>query len=272
MGKLFTSKSAYNACVDQSGFLRHPFTREQPVIATGDSIQVKDFLIPEFQFREPTKSHFIHIDQSVTTDATGMAMAHISNHIEDPDTGMRKAVIDVDFMLRIVPPAPPRQIAIYKVRDFCFHLKEQMGINIGKVSYDWFASAESMQALNEAGIESSHLSVDRTDEQYITLVNLIMEGRIRFYDYPVFRRELFDLIWYRARRKVDHPGNTATGGTKDVADAVVGAVWNALQSEEFSFSDSANSLDMFIRANLPEKSEREELLEDLMDDYLFERR
>ena len=35
--------------------------------------------------------------------------------------------------------------------------------------------------------------------------NLIFEGQIEMYDYPPFRKELFDLIHDRARRKVDHP-------------------------------------------------------------------
>lgn len=244
-GKLFNSKTAYNKCIVDG--LRHPFTKDQITVSTGDSTQVQDFLIPEYRFPDPHKKHYIHIDQSVTTDFTGMAMSHIDRYITD-EQGIKKPVIRIDFMLDITPPAPPRQIAIYKVRDFNFYLRDVMGVNIEKVTYDMFASQESRQVLAEGGINSDYLSVDRTDEQYLAFVNLIMEGRVEFYDYSVLRRELFDLIWYRARRKVDHPGDTASGGTKDLCDAVVGSVWNSLQSDMVE-EESVDDVELLFSAN-----------------------
>ncbi len=85
-------------------------------------------------------------------------------------------------------------------------------------------SQESLQVLRKSNLSHSHLSVDRTDEAYLTLVNLIGEGRLKTYDYEPFRSELFNLLHFRAQRKVDHPAN----GTKDVTDAVCGAVFNAV--------------------------------------------
>ena len=55
------------------------------------------------------------------------------------------------------------------------------------------------------GFPSGRLSVDRTDEQFLTLANLFYEGRIELYDYKPFREEFFDLLHDRTKGKVDHP-------------------------------------------------------------------
>lgn len=621
-GKLFNSRTAYKACIHEG--LRHPFTKDQIVISTGDSIQIQDYLIPGFEFFDKNKPHTIHIDQSVTTDYTGISMSHIDRYEED-ESGIKKAIVRVDFMLDIIPPSPPRQISISKVRDFCFYLRDKMGVNIALVTYDMYAcltgdtlvltsagwrplselkvgdyvkndsglhqikevhkywtpnlveiatkncvikgtpnhkirvlsgwteslshelsdyyqsrlkskrkpvwvekplseiqegdildirftranenknvdyntrlkwyligyalgdaswsrdgfcfsfgslneavhirdllasldgrvrrltkdsrtsdcwslhycdrpfmrvlealgfsfkgaqykglpecvfslpldaqlellnglidsdgcvsgntvrittvskemaegivklatlylgidavynkeiggdkvypngkvyyqndqyvitlngdkillksslfkvkserlntsnsryvfqkvvkksiinqestvydisvegdnhyiangvyshnSAESRQVLNDGGIKSDYLSVDRTDEQYLALVNLILEHRIEYYDYSVFRRELFDLIWYRARRKVDHPGDTASGGTKDLCDSLVGSVWNTLHLDSSSVN-SDSDVQLLLDINNEEEDEMDIFFKGIVSDIL----
>ena len=54
-------------------------------------------------------------------------------------------------------------------------------------------------------------------------------ARVNRYD-PTFKRELFDLEKDNIRNKVDHPPDP--GGSKDVSDAVVGAVWNAITGKK----------------------------------------
>ena len=89
------------------------------------------------------------------------------------------------------------------------------GINIKKATYDFFGSNEARQILDEQGIETESLSVDRNDQAYLALVNLYYEGRIEHYDYAPYRKELFDLIHDRKRRKVDHPaGSCLLGDTQ----------------------------------------------------------
>lgn len=219
-GRLFTSKSSYYSCIDER--LKHPFTKETFTVATGDSLEVKDFFIPGFQFIEPNKPHFIHVDQSTTSDSTGFSVCHISK-IFDED-GYPKPEIVVDLMVKITPPSPPRKISISKIRDFIFYLRDYIGINIVNVSYDKFGSQDSVQILEEGGFNVSYTSVDRTDKPYLALANLFFENRIKIYDYSPFQLELFSLIHDRERGKVDHPSSLS----KDVSDAVCGAVWDAL--------------------------------------------
>ena len=102
-----------------------------------------------------------------------------------------------------------------------------MGVEFGRVSYDWFASQESLQVLEESGFSAGHRSVDKDDSAYLSLVNLFFEGRLELYKYEPFEKELFDLIHDRKRRKVDHPASNS----KDVSDGLAGSVANALQAE-----------------------------------------
>ena len=75
-------------------------------------------------------------------------------------------------------------------------------------------------------MKTSYLSVDRDDKAYMTVVNLLYEGRIKFHPYEPLRTEFFQLDHDRAKSKVDHPQFNADGspGSKDVADAWVGAI------------------------------------------------
>lgn len=76
--------------------------------------------------------------------------------------------------------------------------------------------------------------------------NLIYEGLLRTYPHQSMERELFDLIHYREKRKVDHPPviidkarGVEVAGTKDIMDAVVGSVWNAFTKEKIDYSGLA---------------------------------
>ena len=109
-----------------------------------------------------------------------------------------------------------------------------------------YQSYESQQQLNQAVIESGLLSVDRTATEYKQFCNLIYNHRISFYRYPRMEKELFELIYYRDRDKVDHPP-AISGGTKDVMDSLVGAVTNALQSDEVTNIQRAEDIDVLLR-------------------------
>lgn len=65
------------------------------------------------------------------------------------------------------------------------------------------------------------------------LFNMLYEGRIIWYGYKPSEMELFELIHYRDKGKVDHPDK----GSKDVMDAVVGAVYNCVTKLEHTVSD-----------------------------------
>jgi len=230
VGRLFSSMTLFKkAC--ETGQLMHPFTRPSFIIATGDSVEVKDYLRPDYAPFLRNKARFIHIDQSLSGDSTGFAVAFV--HHYSMRGGMSVPVIAVDIMLCVEPPKHPRKISISKIRDFVLYMRDELGYEIGYVSYDSYASQESLQALEEARIPCGFQSVDRTDTAYLNMVSLFFDDRLLVYDHPVFRRELFELIHYRDSHKCDH----LVGGSKDVTDAVAGAIQNVLTHNATAVSD-----------------------------------
>lgn len=84
------------------------------------------------------------------------------------------------------------------------------------ISYDQYQSQESIQELDKAGFPVSYQSVDKTDEAYLLLVDYIYEGKIKFPQHERFENEIFNVVHFREKRKVDHTSN----GHKDIADSV----------------------------------------------------
>lgn len=247
-GRLFNSKPVYLAnCRD---YLKHPFINDILTISTGDTIKIQDYIRKDFQFLYPNRPRYLHIDQSTVTDSTGIASVYIKEILEVDN--LKKSLLGVDFMLRIDPPKPPKKIAIYKIRDFVVWLNVARKLKLGKVTYDIFNSEESRQILEEMGYNVGYASVDRNDKAYVDMVTMFYEERVEMYDYEPFSRELFTVIHDRSRRKVDHVKELGDGtpGSKDVSDALAGAISNALQT---SFTDNSigDGINDFLKANTP---------------------
>ena len=248
----------------------HPFIQDSIIISTGDDIEIKDYVRRGFRWRRPEMPRYIHIDQSTTNDRTGIASVYLDSVIEDSE-GQKKAVVGVDFMLQIVPPKAPKKIALYKIRNFVLWMYKSAKLKIGKVTYDMFNSEESRQILDEQGLNVGYQSVDKTDKAYVDLVSLMFEGRYKTYEYVPFRDEIFNVIHYRERRKVDHTKD----GSKDVSDAVAGAVHNLLSTSLNEVIPYQSSVNEFVRANI-DRSEyytptvEKELIDAVLDDMIDE--
>ncbi len=229
VGKLFTAVDIYKKnCISS---IEHPFVSESLVISTGDRIKVSDYFRDDFVFKDRHKPRYVHLDQSAVSDSTGITCVHVADIIEVE--GVKKPIIEIDFMLQVNPPRPPKRIAIYKLRDFVSSLKTVYGLKIGKVTYDIWGSEESRQILTEMGINTGYVSVDRNDKAYLDLVSILYDVRLRMYHYEPFHKELFNLIHLRHKGKVDHPRENGDGtpGSKDVADSLVGALQGAISSD-----------------------------------------
>lgn len=265
LGRLFNSRQTYlDACVEG---LEHPFTKDAIVVATGEGLGVKDFLKKSYRPKDIHRKRYIHIDQSTTNDSTGYASSYVSDWVRSPE-GVFLPVVTVDLKLRINPPNAPRKISLQKVVDFTFFMMEEWGIEIGKLTQDSFASEMQLQIYQESGVNCSLQSVDRTDEAYLMFTNMLYEGRIRTYRYGPEEEELFDLLHFRDKRKVDHPD----GGSKDVMDAVVGSVFNAVQGA-MEESPGGNITRAELHAIMSDSHDDEELfsLHELAPGYDFQR-
>jgi hypothetical protein len=107
-------------------------------------------------------------------------------------------------------------------------LNTEFGIRIDTVSFDGYQSVEMRQAFRSAGVRARIISLDRSIERYTYLRECLYEGRIAIVESNKLLNELVALEWNQESNKVDHPPR----GSKDIADAVCGAVWSAARSRE----------------------------------------
>ncbi len=235
VGKLFQSRALLSGCYDES--LAHPFIKQEVELSTADDIALKDYFLPG-NLIDIDKPHAIHIDQSVSGDATGISMVRFDGTEQTKD-GIHVRRYTHVFSIRIVPPPPPATIKISKSREFVLWLRDY-GVNIVRVTMDQYQSRDSMQILSEKGIKAEYQSLDRKDDAYLAWMNILQDRAIRMYYYKPLEDEALDAVHDRRRRKVDHPKT----GTIDVLQSFVGALYSLVCTGEMhtevdtSFMDS----------------------------------
>jgi hypothetical protein len=238
-GRLFSSHSVFESCIDdtiQPLFSKNEFTVETCNDEPSNCIQ---YYLNGVEFPHKECPRYIHIDIGVSNDAYGLACCYkygtkVVDGIETPE-------FYYDFALRIVPPPAPKRVSISRCHEFIKYMRDNLGLRIGLVTFDQFQSMASRQYLEENGFNVAYQSVDKTDEQHLFFVDCMYKNCVHFSrDFAdSIHKELFELIWYRNKRKVDHPsGGTAAGHTKDVMDGVVGALYNAKTTKEIMYNPS----------------------------------
>jgi hypothetical protein len=214
--KLFRSMLAYDeAIVDKPKLFKDDIVQ----LSSKDEVRLQDmFRLDLVMDRDVPR--YIHVDLGIKGDRTGMACAKVIG-IKKTDLG-DLPIVEVEWMVGIEPNRRyvDDEVPLWKLREFLVWLKDS-GVNVVKITFDSFQSVDMIQLLQRRGFQVDKLSVDRTDEAYRNLVTLYLERRIKHVENVVYRRELFGLEW--DGKKVDHPA----GGSKDIADAVAGAVFMA---------------------------------------------
>jgi hypothetical protein len=238
-GKLFSSRSVFESCIDQNIkplFSKTEFTIETCNDEPANNIQ---YYLNGIEFPHKECPRYLHIDIGVTNDAYGIACCY-KNGTKLVD-GVETPMFYFDFALRIVPPPPPKRVSISRCHEFIKYMRDVLGLRLSLISFDQFQSESSRQFLTENGFNVAYQSVDKTDTQYLFFVDCLYKNTVHFG--PEFaesiKKELFDAIWLRSKHKVDHPsGGTDKGFTKDVLDSVVGSLYNAFTSKEVVYNPS----------------------------------
>lgn len=166
------------------------------------------------------KKYFMHVDLARVQDNCAVAIAHVEKWQKTIFDGEGEVVpyVVVD-MVKYWKPDRNRPVDFSDVRDFIVSA-DRYGYNLELVTFDRWNSDQTIQYLNEQGIKAEKLSVDR--DQYTDLATLMGEHRIHGPDVDLLRSELKKLV-VLPNGKVDHPNKSS----KDLSDAVAGAVWNA---------------------------------------------
>ena len=231
------------------------FTKEVIEVGNGkeDFLQYKDFFdLSRLDRKMLSKPLYIHMDMSVDGDKTGIAGVWINGKKppKENEPASKELYYKLAFSVSIKAPKG-YQISFEKNRQFIYWLKEQ-GFNIKGISTDTFQSVDTGQALAAKGYSYCVVSVDRVNTDHICLPyqyfrSTVYEERIEIYPNTLLTEELLGLERDNNSGKIDHSPSGIN--TKDQADAVCGAVWNASQNaEQFAF-DFGETIESAVSAN-----------------------
>ena len=165
--------------------------------------------------------YFVHVDLAQKHDHCAVSMAHVSEWVKirsfnDYEQVAPKVTVDA---VRWWTPTSDKSVDFTEVKDYIISLKSR-GFNIKAVTFDRWNSHDMMQQIKNYNIYTEILSVAK--KHYEDMALGIMEERITGPDIKLLIDELLQLRIIRD--KVDHPRK----GSKDLADAVCGSIYNAI--------------------------------------------
>ena len=173
------------------------------------------------------KKYFIHVDLAQKHDHCAVSLAHVDKWVNVKVTNdySQPAPIVIVDAVRYWTPTPDKSVDFTEVKDYIISLKTR-GFNIGICTFDRWNSHDMMQQLKSYGINTEILSVAK--KHYDDMAMVVMEERLSGPAIPLLIDELLQLRIMRD--KVDHPRK----GSKDLADAVCGSVFNAISRTRFN--------------------------------------
>lgn len=181
---------------------------------------------------KPDTRYFVHVDLARKHDHCAVSMAHvekweqrkIGNKMTEP-----APVIQVDA-IRWWTPTKENNVDFTAVREYIVSLRAR-GFDIKLVTFDRWESHDMMEYLNNVGMKSERLSVAK--KHYEDMAMVVAEERLSgprtmTLDKQGNSRNLIvdELLSLRIMKndKIDHPRT----GSKDLADATCGAIFNAI--------------------------------------------
>ena len=226
-------------CISET--LVNPFKMDILTIGLHDDLKIQDFFdaakIPDNVKGAPI---FIHIDTSVKGDRTGISGVGIIGSKQsvaytteiDSQELVDELICQQVFSVAIQAPSDS-EISFEKTRQFLYYLRDVVGLNIKIISTDGFNSVDLRQILQVKGFNTGYTSLDRTPDGYDSLRSAINDKRIILLKgCNLLVEELSELERDNNTHKYDHPSY----GSKDCADSLAGAFYDALQyKDEYLF-------------------------------------
>jgi hypothetical protein len=171
---------------------------------------------------DPDKTYFVHVDLAYKHDHCAVAMAHVERweRISMGNSYTEPGPVVVVDCVKYWTPRTDANVNFDDVRNYILNLRRR-GFNIKLVTFDRWNSVDSIKMLNDSGMKADRLSVNK--KHYDDLALLVQEERIKGPEIKLLIDELLELRIMKGE-KIDHPRK----GSKDLADAVAGAVFNAV--------------------------------------------
>jgi hypothetical protein len=245
--KLFASKQDILNCMNDSTKLNPVKVQEIETGLNDPDEFIKYFDLSKIRLPKSIP-RYIHYDIAFSGagDAAAISMAGVkkwkTSDVQNDDGTYRKdlvPVIETDFTLRVKAHSGDR-IPFWKVRKLVLDLRAA-GYFIALFTADLKnMSEDTQQLLTQAGITTDDLSMDKTPQPYFSFRDLVQEGRWVCHHLPLLITELDNLEHNKIDGKIDHPDkfiDTESGdeekvliGSKDLADATAGAVYDCIKS------------------------------------------
>jgi hypothetical protein len=189
--------------------------------------------LEEWFIPDPDKEYFIHVDLAQKHDHCAVAMAHVNKwvNVKVTDTYSQPApIVEIDAV-RFWTPTKDKSVDFTEVKDYILSLKTR-GFKIRVCTFDRWNSHDMMQQLKQYGINTEILSVAK--KHYDDMAMVVAEERVVGPHIPLLIDELLQLRIMRDR--VDHPRK----GSKDLADAVCGSIYNSISRSKFDTDQEIN--------------------------------
>jgi hypothetical protein len=176
---------------------------------------------------DPDKVYFVHADLAQKHDKCAVAIAHVEKwvNIEVIKDYEQVAPIVVVDAVAWWEPRAEGPVNLSEVKQWIMNLRRE-GFNLGMVSFDRWQSYDIQQELKAVGIRTDTVSVAK--KHYEDLAMMIYEERVAMPHIPLLLEEMSELKITNNGKKVDHPRKKS----KDLADAVTGAVFGAISHTE----------------------------------------
>jgi len=227
-------------------------------------------------------SLFVHFDIGLKKDKTGVALCYYDGEKQYGEYSLPKFKIPLAFDVS-------RKKGQATSLDHLYQFLKDLIKNgyIVEFSADSFASAGLLQSAERDSIPYRALSVDKTMEAYNMFKNIVNSERLELPYINILLRECSELmVTYNGKNgehcKVDHPlvskctefdyadnPSEKHPGSKDLADAVVGAVFNCYsryaEYKETGISGGVNkTIEAFGRHSLTGAEESQKVFQDML--------
>jgi len=174
----------------------------------------------DFRPQEDVK-YFMHVDLAQKHDHCAVALAHVAGWVsmkigDNYKQAAPRVVVDA---VRYWTPTASKSVDFTEVKDYITSVRDR-GFNLKLVTFDRWNSHDMMQQLGVHGIKTEILSVAKKhyEDMSLTLTEERLHG-------PKIQLLIDELLQLRiVRDKVDHPRK----GSKDLSDAVCGAIYNSI--------------------------------------------
>lgn len=202
---------------------------------------------------DDSKQYYVHVDLARKIDRAVVSIAHVEKVVRKKvgsDLTEAAPVVYVDAV-RYWTPTKTREVNFTEIREYIVSLRTR-GFNIKLVTFDRWESDDMIKYLNSVGIKADKLSVAKKHYQDLALA--IYEQRVKGPDIELLVNELMALR-LMPNDKIDHPRS----GSKDLADSVCGAVFNAISHTSWREQDEVeiHTLKSWRRSHIKEEQERQ---------------